>query len=136
MSASTAGVVREISILVVGDSPHLFSLFRPLEKAGCQWHFAKSHQEVGKILSHTKLDIVLSLNMQRLSEMMAMLEGSSVTMFHMLPVEESCWWLPVLRYGENCLGTPAFRPREFTYVLAEIIGGMIAEGASSGPSAT
>ncbi len=76
-----------------------------------------------------------SLNTQRLSEMMATLEGSSVTMFHMLPVEESCWWLPVLRYGENCLGAPAFRSREFTYVFVEIIEGMIAEGASRGPSA-
>lgn len=67
--------------------------------------------------------------------MMAMLAGSRVTMFHMLPVEESCWWLPVLRYGENCLGTPAFRPREFTYVLAEIVKGINADVASSGPSA-
>jgi hypothetical protein len=67
--------------------------------------------------------------------MMAMLEGSSVNMFHMLPVEESCWWLPVLRYGENCLGTPAFRPREFTYVLAEIVKSINTDAASSGPSA-
>ena|ERR1700675_1063463 len=135
MSASKVGVARKISVLVVGDSPHLFSLFRPPENAGCQWHFAKSHQEVGKILSHTKLDIVLSLNTQRLSEMMAMLEGSSVNMFHMLPVEESCCRLPVLRYGENCLGTPAFRSREFTYVLAEIVESIDTDAASSGPSA-
>ena len=135
MSAPTGDESRKVSVLLVGESLHLFSSFRRLERLECECHLAESHQEVGKILSHTKLDIVLSLNTQRLSEMMAMLEGSSVTMFQMLPVEESCWWLPVLRYGQNCLGTPAFRSREFTYVLVEIIEGMIAEGASSGPSA-
>src|SRR6516225_2972585 len=30
-----------------------------------------------------------------------------------LPVEEGCWWLPVLQNGEDCLGTAAFRPNQF-----------------------
>jgi hypothetical protein len=131
MSASTVDETRMVSVLLVGESPHLFLLSRPLEKVGCQWHFAKSHQELGKILSHTKLDIVLSLNThQSLSQMTAMLAGSRVTMFQMLPVEDGCWWLPVLRYGEHCLGTPAFRPSEFTCVLTEIIKGIITDAAS------
>jgi len=135
MSASTVGETRKIKVLVVGDSPHLFSSFRRLERLGCECHFAESHREVSALLSHTKLDIVLSLyTHQRLSQMIALLAGRRVSMFYMLPVEEGCWWLPVLRNGENCLGTPAIRTTEFTYVLIEIIKGIATDAASSRPS--
>jgi hypothetical protein len=66
--------------------------------------------------------------------MIALLAGQRVSMFYMRPVEEDCWWLPVLRNGENCLGTPAIRTSGFTYVLVEIIKGIITDPASSGPS--
>jgi len=135
MSVSTVGEARKINVLVVGESPRLFSSFRRLERLGCECHFAESHREVSALLSHTKLDIVLSLYTQeRLSQMMALLAGLRVSMFYMLPVEEGCWWLPVLRNGENCLGAPAIRTSEFTYVLVEIIKGIITDPASSAPS--
>ena len=135
MSASTVGETRKINVLVVGDSPHLFSSFRRLERLGCECHFAESHREVSALLSHTKLDIVLSLyTHQRLSQMMALLAGRRVSMFYMLPAEKGCWWLPVLRNGENCLGTRAIRTTEFTYVLIEIIKGIVTDAASSRPS--
>jgi len=66
--------------------------------------------------------------------MMALLAGLRVSMFYMLPVEEGCWWVPVLRNGENCLGTPAIHTTEFTYVLIEIIKGITTDAAPSGPS--
>ena len=135
MSASTVGETRKINVLVVGESPRLFSSFRRLERLGCECHFAESHREVSALLSHTKLDIVLSLYTQeRLSQMMALLAGLRVSMFYMLPVEEGCWWLPVLRNGENCLGTPAIHTTEFTYALIEIIRGITTDAAPSGPS--
>lgn len=110
MSALTVGEARRVNVLVVGDYPNLFSPFRTVEKAGCQWHFAKSRQEVSILLTHTALDIGLSIySHQSHAEMMALLAGLSVSMFYMLPVEEDCWWLPVLRNGANCLDTPAFR---------------------------
>jgi hypothetical protein len=135
MPASAAGETRKINVLVVGDSPRLFTSFRRLESLGCECHFAESYREVSALLSHTKLDIVLSLDThQRLSQMMALLAGLRVSMFYMLPVEEGCWWLPVLRNGENCLGTPAIRTTEFTYVLIEIIKGIATDATSSRPS--
>ena len=135
MSASTVGATRKINVLVVGESPRLFSSFRRLERLGCECHFAESHREVSALLSHTKLDIVLSLyTHERLSQMMALLAGLRVSMFYMLPIEEGWWWLPVLRNGENCLGTPAIHTTEFTYVLIEIIKGITTDAAPSGPS--
>jgi hypothetical protein len=134
MSASTVGETLKINVLVVGES-RLFSSFRRLERLGCECHFAESHREVSALLSHTKLDIVLSLyTHERLSQMMALLAGLRVSMFYMLPIEEGCWWLPVLRNGENCLGTPAIHTTEFTYVLIEIIKGITTDAAPSGPS--
>ena len=71
--------------------PHSFGFLRsPLEKVGCERHFGESRREVGKLLGHTKLDIVLSSNThQSLSEMMDLLAGLRV--IQMLLVEESCW---------------------------------------------
>jgi hypothetical protein len=92
MSSSTVSEARTINVLVVGESPHLFSSFRRLEKPRCKCHFAESYREVSKLLSYTKLDIVLSIyTRQRLSEMIALLAGQRVSMLYMLPVEEDCW---------------------------------------------
>jgi hypothetical protein len=125
MFASTAVAARKISVLVVGESRHPFSLFQPLENISCQWQFVKSHQEATAILSQTAPDIMITTYTHRIhAEMMALLTGLRVTLFYVLPVEEGCWCLPVLRNGENCFGTPAFRPREFTYVLADIVRSM------------
>jgi len=47
-----------------------------------------------------------------------------------LPVEEGCWWLPVLQNGEDCLGTAAFRPNQFSYVFAEVVRRILEDAAS------
>lgn len=123
MFASTGIKRPKVTVLVVGECPHLFIFPRsPLGRVGCQCYFASSHREVSKLLSRTKIDIVLSLDTyQSLSKMTRLLTGLRVSMFHMLPVEEGCWWLPVVRNGEECLGDPAMSPHEFTYVLAEVV---------------
>lgn len=128
--------VRKVNVILLSETPSSFCR-SPLEKAGCQCHFAESQQEMSEVLRHTKVDIVFSLKaQQRLSELMAQLAGSRVTMFHRLPVEEGCWWVPVLRNGENCFGMPAFRPSEFPRVLAEIVKGIIRDATLGRPAKT
>jgi hypothetical protein len=136
MSLSKLADARKVNVLLIGESSRLFSLCRfPLEKAGCECHFAESNREVSILLTQTKLDIVLTIyTHQRHSEMMALLAGLRVSMFYVLPVEGGCWWLPALRNGENCLGAPAIRASEFTYVLIEIMKSIITDTASSEPS--
>ena len=138
MSASKVDEARKVKVLLIGESPCLFSFCRsPLEKAGCQCHFAESHREIATLLGHAEPDIVLSLNAQpNLSETAALLAGSRVSMFHRLPVEQGCWWLPVLRNGESCLGTAALRPNEFACVLAEIVKSIIKDVTLDRPSTT
>jgi len=53
--------------------------------------------------------------------MMRLLAGHSVNMFHPIPVETGCWWLPVLRNGEECLGLSAISTKEFTNIFAEMV---------------
>ena len=79
----------KVCVLLVGNSPHQFSLFQsPLERIGCQCYFAESPGELCDVLRHTQLDIVLGLSShQSLFDVVALLEGLCVTMFHMLPVE-------------------------------------------------
>lgn len=110
------------NVLLAGECARVFSSIRLLEKIGCRCFFAMSDRELQKLLLHTNPDIVLSLNTRnRLFEMMTLLRGLPVTMFHMLPVEKRCWWLPVLRDGKDCLGMCALRAGEFREVFAEIV---------------
>jgi hypothetical protein len=37
-----------------------------------------------------------------------------------LPVETSCFWLPAIDAGRDCLGSPALRPSEFARALEEM----------------
>jgi len=122
MSAVRAVEGIRVSVLLVGEHPCLFSPIVFLEKMGCECHFAESNQELRNLLGHTKIDIVLSLNRRhRLLEIMSLLAGLPINMFHLLPVEEGGWWLPVLREGEDCLGVDGVRTREFSKVLTVMI---------------
>jgi hypothetical protein len=52
--------------------------------------------------------------------LLAALDGLPVTAFLCLPVKDSCFWLPAIGGGEECLGLPALRPSEFASVLDEM----------------
>ena len=114
-----------IRVLLVGEEPREFFLSRQLfERSDCQCHFAKSEQEIAQLLIATEFDIVLSTH--RISggsvhRLVALLSGSRATMFYSLRVEEGYWWLPVLRLGKECLGTPALRGGEFVHVLDQLL---------------
>jgi hypothetical protein len=56
-----------------------------------------------------------------LYSLMNLLEGSGATMFYSFAVEYGCWWLPALRRGQKCFGSPALRPSEFMCLLNEMI---------------
>src|SRR5260370_39752394 len=91
-AGSQVDETRKPNVLLIGETPYLLSLWRPpLAKAGCQCHFAESHQETVRLLTHTALDIVLSLTGQHgLSKIVALLPGSRVSRLQTVPVEEGC----------------------------------------------
>ena len=114
-----------VEVLLVGDGPQVFSLSRgQLESKGCRCHFARSQRGLEELLNQRQFDIVLTMHRIEGGStdwLGAALSGSRTTLFYALPVEVGCWWVPVLRIGTECLGSPALRPREFSYVLNEIV---------------
>lgn len=112
-----------VKVLLVGDSPQAFSLSqRRLEKNGCRCQFAAS-EEVAGLLHREQFDLVLSIKRTNGStrNLAAMLSGSRASLFCALPVEEGCWWLPILRHGKACFGGPAMRPSEFVSELDALV---------------
>ena len=114
-----------VTVLLVGEEPREFFLSRQLfERSDCQCHFAKSEREIAEMLIATEFDIVLSthrISGGSIHQLVALLSGSRASMFYSLRVEEGYWWLPVLRLGKECLGTPALRGGEFVYVLDQLL---------------
>ena len=46
---------------------------------------------------------------------------SSGSVFRCLPVEDSCWWVPTIVRGKQCVGASALRPNEFAQALDKLI---------------
>jgi|HubBroStandDraft_1064217.scaffolds.fasta_scaffold41372_3 hypothetical protein len=112
-------------VLLIGESAQGSSyLASRLERRGCHCRLATSSEEVLAILRDDGFDIVLgagSLLDQTLHSIMDILEGSGTSVFYSCAVEDGCWWLPALRWGEKCFGSPALRPNEFVALLDETI---------------
>ena len=65
------------------------------------------------------LDSTVSPEQRR--QLASELQGWNVSIFYTFPVENGCWWLPTLRHGQDCHGTPAFRRTEFPSELERIL---------------
>jgi hypothetical protein len=91
MSASTGNETPKVGFCWSARAPLVWLSSVSSRKSWVRAPLLGSRREVGKLLGHTKLDIVLSSNThQSLSEMMDLLAGLRVSMFQMLLVEESC----------------------------------------------
>lgn len=127
----------KIKIMLVGENPQGSSyLVSRLEGQGCECRFATSYQEACTLLRQGRYDLVLSpirLCSGSVFPLIDVLEGSGTTLFYSHAVEDSCWWLPALRKGQRCFGSPALRPSEFINALGGIIGEIQSE-ASAAPA--
>jgi len=112
-----------VSVLIVGESAKGSSfLLQRLGKQGCECHVATSTGEAIRLSARHSFDLVLCTDwMQGINTLIAALIGSPASLFRCHPVEDSCWWLPAVRHGEECLGTPALRPSEFAHELDGIV---------------
>jgi hypothetical protein len=115
---------RKPNVLLIGESAQGSSYLASLDKRGCECSFATSCREAFLLLRIREFDLVLSQMSLRdgtAYPLMSLLEGSTTTVFYSHAVEHGCWWLPALRRGEKCFGSPALRPREFVTLLDETI---------------
>lgn len=115
----------EIGVLLIGESARSFShIVKRLEKSGCQCRFTDSYQEARSLISEKQFDLVLSVIPPRehaISTLAHLLTGTRASVYYAQPVEDGCWWLPALRFGERCFGAPALRPSEFSNALGQIV---------------
>src|SRR5258708_16816610 len=115
---------KVVRVLLVGENAKGSSfLLRRLEKRGCECCVATSSSEATRFSVGQVFDMVLCTDLEEgINTFISSLAGSSTTLFLCYPVENSCWWLPVLRHGAKCLGAPALRPAEFGCALEGVVG--------------
>jgi hypothetical protein len=114
-----------VRVLLVGDRPQLFFRHkRYLERNGCECEFAECERAASEMLGQRQFDIVLSLHTSRATNsprLAVLLSGTPTTLFYALRLEVGCWWVPLLRLGEECFGTPALPPNEFANALDDVL---------------
>lgn len=119
------GFNRNLKALLVGESAQGSSyLANRLRLWGCECEFATSCEEMLALLKDEDIYLVLCplrLNRRSLLPLMDLFEGSRISLFYALQVEQSCWWLPGLRHGRKCYGSGAVLPSEFISVLDEVV---------------
>lgn len=96
-----------------------------LQDLGCEYSFAVSLRVTNEFVRKKSFAVLLLDSTvppalrRRLATGMA---GSEASIFQLFPVENDCWWLPVLRKGEDCFGSPGVRTKEFPGELARLLG--------------
>jgi hypothetical protein len=111
-------------VLLVGESFQASSaLTEQLLRWGFRCHFAGSMRTARQLMISERVDVVLCdmhLSDGTGIRLLGLLAGLPVTAFLCLPVESSCFWLPAIDAGKECLGSPALRPSEFANALEEM----------------
>jgi CheY-like chemotaxis protein len=111
-------------VLLVGDSfQSAHALTDRLQRWGFRCHLAGDMRAAFYVLSSHPVDLVLSnthLSDGTGFDLLMAVAGLPVTAFLCLPVENSCFWLPAVDAGKECLGLPALRPAEFVSALEEM----------------
>lgn len=121
----------KVKVLLIGESGSGSSfLRRQLESHGCQCWFARSTQESGALHGKHLFDLILNTApFREVDLLLTALGNAPCQVFHCVPTEESCWWMPAARNGQKCFGAPGLRPSEFMTMLDEILQTSVAAHA-------
>jgi hypothetical protein len=100
------------------------SVLRSLEKFRSELSFAAPQTVTPEFVRKGGFNLILldsTVSPEQRKRLVSELIGSEVSIFYTFPVENGCWWLPTLRRGQDCHGTPAFRRNEFPFELERIL---------------
>jgi len=116
---------REARALLVGRCLSTdYRLLERLAKSGWTCAAAEAAQPAFELAGANRFDLILSethLPDGNFQDLMKLLADSESSLYTYLPVQDDCWWVPVIRKGQFCLGTPALRSREFCEELTQIL---------------
>jgi hypothetical protein len=113
---------QPIRVLLVGQGAKGSSLLLDfLEKRGCNCFLSRSISETDLLITGFTFDLVLCTDWtEGIDASIESVIGPHTTLFRCHLVEDGCWWLPIVRHGERCLGTPALRQSEFASALERV----------------
>lgn len=110
-----------MDVLLVGNRlPGAFALLDRLQQRGFRCHFASTMRTATDVLSSGPVDVVLSnayLPDGTGFRLANCLSGLPVSAYVCLPIENSCFWLPAIHYGQDCWGSPAIRSTDLAREL-------------------
>lgn len=108
-----------VRVLLLGECARgSFHLLWHLEQRGCRCWFATSAKEALELFHQYKFQLILSTSpVRQATQMISLLGRSNCSVFYAYPVEQGCWWLPLMNRGQECFGAPALRPNEFACAL-------------------
>jgi len=118
LTAASAAV-----LIVAKHGQGFLSLGQRLDQWGCHWSIADSVEGARRLLGQRGFADVLAVDgpCPPGSELARAVEASGSTLFRALPVEDSCWWLPVVEQGRECHQGRALRPFEFARVIQKLL---------------
>ena len=121
----TSAFIACPAVLLVGRNGSWGSVvLKSLEKFGCELAYEAPQTVTPRNARKGAYDLILldsTVPPEQRKDLASELAGSETSLFYTFPVENGCWWLPVLRRGQDCHGAPAFRRNEFPLELERIL---------------
>ena len=113
------------NVLLVNDNKSATHyLLNHLRTLGCLCSLTRSHDEACDLFRRKEFDLVLSKFVPQggaCHELVMLSAGTRASLFYFFAVENGCWWIPRVRFGQECWGETALQPRQFAYVLEKLI---------------
>ena len=121
-----------VKLLLLGESAKGSSyLLHRLRNWGCDCSVATSIGEALALIDQHTFHLILStLPLHGLDPLLDLIGESDCTVFFTCLVEDGCWWVPLVRHGQKCLGTPALLPSEFVELLPRLVKEIAAGGSA------
>jgi hypothetical protein len=121
----SATSVSTPNVLLIGRN-HAWgsTVLKSLAKCGSELSFADPKAVTAGTVAGGTFQLLLldsTVSPEQRRQLASALRGQATTIFYSFPVENGCWWLPALRHGQDCHGTPAFRRNEFPGELERIL---------------
>jgi hypothetical protein len=123
-SPSLSPVPHPRTLLVGRDTSWGIPLLRSLIKFGSEFSFVPPLRVTAELVrkgAYTLILIDSTVPMGQRKQLVCGLVGSDASLFYAYPVENGCWWVPVLLSGEDCYGSPAFRTEQLLTELEHIL---------------
>ena len=117
-------------MLLVDDTPvPSAAVKRALSSLQCDWRYAASCEEALAAMEERTFRVVLSkfkLADGSGRRLIPAVQMASSWLFLSFPVEEGCWWIPVIEAGRLSVKAAALHSREFRSALVKIMKATVA----------